>query len=286
MFASNIPFNYIECSKCGCIQLENEDIDMTPHYPNNYYSYNEDGQSYFIKDFLGKQLIKYKLGQYTLIGFLMSFFMKQNQSWIRNPYLSFQSKILDIGCGSGRLLKLLSHRGFQHLIGVEPYNNEEIHFENKVVIHNHTIFDHQGQYDFIMMHYSLEHMANPHEVMKKVISLLAEKGTLLIRIPILDCYAYRKYGEKWVQMDAPRHIYLYTLNSFLHLCEQHSLQVKEIIYDSSEYQFIQSEKYRNGLAFNDALDISRKERKNFNKWANHLNSIKDGDQVSFYLKTK
>jgi hypothetical protein len=56
------------------------------------------------------------------------------------------------------------------------------------------------------------------------------------------------------------------------------------VYDSSDYQFIQSEKYLRELTYNDELLISKKEKRQYKSFANHLNQQKDGDQASFYFK--
>lgn len=284
MFGTSEAFNYLECVRCGCVQLVDENISMQLYYPDKYFSYNDLYNPNTVKDFIGKEYLKFRLGKLTLIGFLASLFMKRSQSWVHKQYISFNSNILDVGCGSGRLLQLLHHRGFKHLTGIEPYNKDDILYDNKVKIFNHTLFEHTGKYDFIMLHYSLEHMPNIHNVMQKLLDLLADNGTILIRIPIIDSFAYRKYRQNWVQMDAPRHICLFTVQGFMMLCAQYNLQLDKIEYDSSDYQFIQSEKYRRGLTFNDSLNISRKDQKKFQKLANHLNTIQDGDQVSFYLK--
>lgn len=40
--------------------------------------------------------------------------------------INYNSKILDVGCGTGNLLYSLIKRGFKNLIGIEPYINKEI----------------------------------------------------------------------------------------------------------------------------------------------------------------
>jgi SAM-dependent methyltransferase len=285
MFGTNEPFDYIQCSNCGCMQLLDEHIDMHAHYPNDYFSFNYKYKPNKIKDFIGKQHLAYKTGRFSIFGFFSNLFFKNlAQSWILKEYISFDSKILDVGCGSGRLLHLLSKRGFNHLTGVEPFNKEKIILDDKVVIFNNSIFEIEGKYDFIMLHYSFEHMPDPQKVIEKIINLLEENGTLLIRIPLIDSYAWRKYQTNWVQMDAPRHIYLHTFKSIVYLCNLQGLKLQNVIYDSSEYQFIQSEKYMRGLTFNNDFTVSKKDKKYFRNFATQLNKQKDGDQASFYFK--
>jgi 2-polyprenyl-3-methyl-5-hydroxy-6-metoxy-1,4-benzoquinol methylase len=288
MYGTNEIFPYIHCSKCGCLQLQNENIDMSPYYPDHYLSLNVIYNPNLIKDYIGKCVIKYHLGHFSVLGFLANMLTeKLSQKWIKKGYFNFDSKILDVGCGSGRLLHLLYKRGFRNLQGIDPFNKQAIiYIENDVAVRKATIFDVTEHYDFIMLNYSLEHSPNPHSVIKKLINILNDNGAILVRIPILDCYSYKKYNLNWVQMDAPRHIYLYTIKSILTLCEEYGLICKELFYDSDEYQFIQSEKYERHLTYNDPIHFSKRKIREFRKLANMLNKSGEGDQVTMYFQKK
>jgi len=50
-------------------------------------------------------------------------------------------------------------------------------------------------------------MPNPRNVFEKISGLLSDEGTLLIRIPVMDCFAWKEYGVNWFQLDAPRHFF-------------------------------------------------------------------------------
>ena len=40
MFNMNEQFQYLECSRCGCLQIKDIPTDIEKYYPSNYYSYN------------------------------------------------------------------------------------------------------------------------------------------------------------------------------------------------------------------------------------------------------
>lgn len=286
MFGMNECFEYIKCAQCGCMQLLDEKMDMSQYYRGDYYSFNLQYKPNIVRDFLGKEFFKYKLERFSILGYFINKMVPSKmQNWVQKDFVKFDDSILDVGCGSGRLLQLMQHRGFKKLRGLDPFNPEIINYGDDLVIYNHSIFDEHNKYDFIMLHYSFEHMPDPFAVFSKLNDLLNEDGSLLVRIPLIDSYAWRKYGTNWVQMDAPRHIYIHTLNSFVYLSRQCGFDVKKVIYDSGEYQFVYSEKYVRGYTYDSPEKIcTKKELKKLRLFASELNELHDGDQATFYLK--
>jgi 2-polyprenyl-3-methyl-5-hydroxy-6-metoxy-1,4-benzoquinol methylase len=77
-----------------------------------------------------------------------------------------------------------------------------------------------------MLHHSFEHMDNPCGVLKQIDKLLNPDGELLIRIPVSDSFAWRKYGVDWFQLDAPRHFFLHTTKSIALLAKNSGFVLK------------------------------------------------------------
>ena len=99
MFGTGDEFYYIECNKCGCLQIENVPSDMNKYYPSNFYSFN-DTTDKGIKNYLRKKRNKYAFFKKGIIGKFMFeryptyFFDKLVKLDIR-----LESRILDVGCG-------------------------------------------------------------------------------------------------------------------------------------------------------------------------------------------
>src|SRR5690606_30281969 len=110
-----------------------------------------------------------------------------------------------------------------------------------------SVFEIEGVFDFIMLHHSFEHMENPREVLGRLHELLADDGTLLIRVPVAGSYAWRTYGVNWVQLDAPRHLFLHTPQSMRLLAAQAGFAVEEVTYGSIDSQFWGSEQNLRGI---------------------------------------
>jgi len=192
-----------------------------------------------------------------------------------------QARILDIGCGNGFLLKEMYLWGFKNLTGIDPFIEKEIEAANGIKIYKQSVFEHNGKYDFIIMNHSFEHMDKPYEILLKCNELLTINGLLLICVPVSDSYAFRKYGANWGQLDAPRHLFLYTTNSLSILAKSTGFTLENIIYDSKSGQFIGSEKYQNA---GQKVAVPYRRKKELQKFAKRLNVLRDGDQACFTFR--
>ena len=288
MLGMNDEFDYFECSNCLCLQICEIPKDIDRYYPTNYYSYREPvfatkltGIRYLLK----KSLAEYYSGKFSLIGFLLSPFYENPFTWLKPNVVNFTSKILDVGSGTGRLLLSMKRSGYQNLTGIDPYNSEDIFYDNGVKVLKKDVFEIDELYDLIMLHHSFEHMPNPKEILEEIRKHIEPDGTIIIRIPVANSYAWRKYHTHWVQLDAPRHFFLHTVKSMNILANECALKLSSIEYESTAFQFTGSEKYLRDIAFSEKDSIfSKKQMKIFGKEAKRLNQINDGDSVCFYLK--
>ena len=292
MFGLRDEFKYLECGKCGCLQIKEIPANIAKYYPENYYSYLGKGEDQLIQNSLSKSLkrnLKKKLLNYylrgnSLTGKLIFSNYKSYYPWIKKNTLTNDSKILDVGCGSGELLLEMYNDGFKDLTGVDPYIKQEINYKSGIIIYKKQLEELTEKYDLIMLHHAFEHMDQPLAILKKMFHLLNNKGFVLIRIPVAACFAWRKYGVNWVQLDPPRHFFLHTTKSMQILCEQSGFRLMDVVYDSYSLQFTGSEQYlRNIPLMEDVQLFTEKEIGEFTNEANRLNKIKDGDAACFYL---
>lgn len=290
MFGTKDKFYYIKCSKCGCLQLKHDDIDLSKYYPNNYYSLsmgnnNKDDKIYNI---INKIVLNIIINNRIINKFFPQEFFKTFDC-LRGTKIVNSSKILDVGCGSGLWLNELSKLGFTNLRGVDLYIRNNINHKNGISISKGEIDNIKNEkFDVITFHHSFEHMRNPQEVFNKIYELLNDKGICIIRIPVIDSYAWKKYKTNWVQIDAPRHLYLHSKKSIEMLAENSNLKVYDIRYDSTEFQFWGSEEYMKGIPLITGKNrvyglFSNTKMKKFKRKARILNKKHIGDQAIFYI---
>lgn len=291
MFGMGDQFQYFKCSNCGCLQIASIPENLDKYYPENYYSYSYDSTPHSLKarivDGLLKHALAVRLGHWDVIGSLAQIYnpyYKKAYAYLNRFTCDFDSKILDVGCGNGFHLQQLRNWGFLNLTGADPFIKSDIHYKNGISVYKKYISELEGSYDFIMLHHSFEHMPDPLDVFVHLERLLAQDGTIVIRIPVVDGYAWRKYGMHWYQVDAPRHFFLHTKKSISLLSKSVNLKVVKVEFDSNEAQIINSEKYLEGIALNTPYKPSCSLVKAARKKVKELNSLMDGDQACFYIK--
>ncbi len=289
MFGYGDEFEYVECGECGCLQIKDIPTNLSKYYPKDYYSFKKRvGRKGGLSAFLSHNRTRNYLGDKSLIGMLASRIHKTPD--FLTPYkkagLDVTSDILDVGSGSGRLLLKLEAKGFLKLTGIDPNIEQDISCGRGVKIYKKELSEVNKQFDFIMLNHSFEHMPEPLTVFKELFRVLKADKYALIRIPVASSFAWREYGISWVQLDAPRHLFLHTVKSIRILAKKTGFLVDDVVFDSTEVQFWGSELYLKGIPLAEGKKInyfSKEDIKSFKAKACELNKNEDGDSAGFYL---
>jgi len=288
---------YFECAECGCLQIAEVPENLPDYYPDkDYYSYDKVKQTSGIKSALTKHRDRYAATGKGFLGKIMHGLQPHDKlPSIAHTKVSLGSKILDVGCGAGRLLHSMQEAGFTHLLGIDPFNTEDLAYDNGLRIEKKSIHELSidGEWDLIMFNHSYEHVFDQYEVLQKVYQLLTPGGTCLIRIPTVTSWAWRTFGVDWVQLDAPRHLFLHSVKSMHLLAENCGFKLQDVVYDSFAFQFWGSQQYQKDIALHEPSSFavnpeksifSKEEIKEFEAHSKQLNEEKAGDQAAFYLK--
>lgn len=300
MYGTGDEFSYVQCSACQTLQIEHIPDDLGRYYQDSYYSFTpvkENGPA--------RRLMNFVLGIREK-AYVQSQWYRQLFQWLLPPVehtrlvldaLAFarasrSSKILDVGCGNGTILHRLKEGGFNHVGGVDPYIQQDIQYKNGLMISKKNLAEVEGKFDLITFHHSFEHVVDPIEILANAKRLLTEDGKILLRIPTVSSDAWDLYKTNWFQLDAPRHLYLFSRVAIELLAAKTGLQIAGTYDDSTAGQFLASEQYRQGIAL-DAKNsyltslkgsiFTPNDVSEFTDRAKSANAAKRGDQIVVLL---
>lgn len=297
-FGMGDSFDYCECAGCGSLQIVHIPSDLGRFYPEHYYSFqhpqDQDPRAISkIRRFFRARRSLYGINETDPIGFLIdrlgSDYFPYPWAWFRDTGVVPSSRILDVGCGSGALLRALRGNGFTRLYGVDPFIPNSI-IETSLTIIRGELKDLSGEFDLVMFHHSLEHMPNPRGALEAAKRLCRPNGAVLVRIPVVDGFGWRVYGSDWIALDAPRHLVIPTKAGLSSLAVQCGLRPRSVVSDSESVGIWGSELYRRNLplfradgrsTIDTANPFTPEEMREFQRQTHDYNSMNDGDLARF-----
>ncbi len=297
MFGWGGEFTYFQCANCGCLQIAEVPADLGKFYPNNYFSFRTPTvPNQGCKSRLAVIRDLSTITNRGFVGKLLGRFYPPHDDRIvplgRVP-LRRDSKVLDVGCGNGALLLVLHRAGLRRLQGIDPFLPSDMEPAPGLHLRKLTLNDVEENYDVIVFNHVFEHVRDGLETLMLCQKRLNPDGKAILRFPTADSEAWEQYRENWVQLDAPRHLFLYSRKSFELIAARAGLKIEQWFCDSSAFQFWASELYKRGVPLLDNQQnliqtqnfFSKEEMERFDQKAKELNQNGRGDQVTVILKS-
>jgi SAM-dependent methyltransferase len=295
MYGLREVHRYFQCASCGCLQIAAIPASMAPYYGKDYYSFHAPSRT-GLKARLIDARNRHAALQQGLLGAMLSRLQPTRQFDFLQPIrtsIGATSRVLDVGCGAGNLLRNLRSAGMTEVMGVDPFIEQDIAVDGRCLVRKSHLEDVAGTFDLVMFNHSFEHMPDQAATLKCAHRLIAPGGHCLVRIPLVSSHAWQKYGVDWVQLDAPRHFYLHSADSLKLMAGRIGFDCVAVVYDSTAFQFWGSEQYVKDIPLKDprsfsvdpdnslfsAADIAR-----FAEQSVQLNATRQGDQAAFYLR--
>jgi len=220
-------YNLVRCRRCGLLyvnpQPDNEKLSQ--HYSADYSVFRENN------NFLLQELKKiYYLFEKREIG----------------GFFTSGGNVLEVGCGQGEFLKMLAKVKKYRVKGVEPseiaVQKARRRIPNVQIIHG-TIFDgnfKDGEFDCVIMRYTLEHLKNPSETIKEVQRILKKGGIFTAAIPNAASWENWTYGRYWSEFDFPRHLTIFSQVTIKRWLEKRGFQILKIKHITMPFGWIRS----------------------------------------------
>ena len=197
-----------------------------------------------------------------------------------------------MGCGEGARLEKLAKLGFANLTGIDAIlpPTREGRRPSGVTLTRGELNSHDRKYDCITMHHSLEHVPDPKALLETARGHLNPGGKIFVRLPLLQDEIWAKYGADWAQVDAPRHLYLFTQEAFVNLASRAGLKGTAQGTDTLGWSLAWSEAWARDVPSSNpdgtanALPFSKQEIATFEEQAKALNERGRGDQGYFVVE--
>jgi len=262
MFGMGGSFTYFECAQCGCLQQANPPDDLSRYYPTDRYYSLQAAQPTGHEGFLG--WLNHRRHEAAIFGRPRIF---QPLVWVKPypdaqslqrfldgvPEQSFNCRILDVGCGNGGFLNALRDVGFRRLHGVDPFLPDS-QPPSGITLHRCKLEDlDETSFDLILLTHSLEHMSDQVGVLKAVRKRLHPGGICQIETPVASSDVWRQYRTDWVELDAPRHLFLHTPQSLEIAANAAGLEICATEPAGTPFEFQGSEIYRRGKSLYDSV---------------------------------
>jgi len=290
MLGTRDVFEYLECLGCGGLQIAVPPANLDRYYADDYYTEHQHrvGERAGAIRVLRRAWSRTRIAGGPLVR-LLSGRRYARFDWFRRTDTQLDDAILDVGCGSGRLLARMARVGFSQLTGIDPRLPEGSMTVAGIRLARERPEDHRGHYRLVMAHHSFEHMLDPVEAFEAMAQLVDRGGHLLLRVPLADSWARRHYGADWVQLDAPRHLQIPTRRSIEMLAWRVGLRIVHVEDDSGPFQVWGSELYRGDHPLLTARGGGRRRLSLWSRWrarqqAHGLSRTGIGDQAVFYLR--
>ena len=280
-------FRYAQCARCDSLQLLDVPADLGAYYPAGYYSFDvapARGVGARLKGVRDRSAVT---GHGTL-GRLLAVVQPPPAAglhrWLQLAGVGPDSRILDVGCGGGALLHTLAAAGYRDLTGVDPFLDGDRR-AGIVRLLRRTVEALDETFDLVMMHHALEHVPDPAATVRALRARCRSGAHCLVRVPIAPSAAFRRYGERWVQLDAPRHLVIPSERGLIALAERAGFALVSHRQDSTAIQWWGSALYAgDGLLSVDGARVGWVGRQRGRLRAWRANARGEGDQAAFLFR--
>ncbi len=156
-------------------------------------------------------------------------------------------RVLDVGCGDGKLLVALAAEGFEGT-GVELHSrvDERLPPGSDIKVFVGTLeaarFP-EASFRVVVLRHVLEHLRDPLATLKEVRRIIEPGGHLVIAVPNLASWQSRVSRDRWFHLDLPRHLFHFTPTSLALALERTGFRItrtSHFSFEQNPYGWLQS----------------------------------------------
>jgi SAM-dependent methyltransferase len=162
--------------------------------------------------------------------------------------LNPQSRLLDVGCGTGAFLNSIKIDKGCEVYGVDmsdaAVRSAKDSFDLDIFRGTIAQAPFPCEYfDVVTAWWYLEHVHNPNEAVAKMSAVLKEDGYCVIGVPNSDGLFAKFFKDKWYHLDCPRHLCIWSVGTITRLLARHGLSITKIMHDKTPWGLLGSLQY-------------------------------------------
>jgi 2-polyprenyl-3-methyl-5-hydroxy-6-metoxy-1,4-benzoquinol methylase len=299
-FGTRDSFEYFICNACHSLSITKEEKNIEKYYHSFQGFLDKRPELGYLKSIFLKYLFNF---QNSLLNKFFKPFLTSYEDLAYKALIgqgiSYKDKVLDVGCGSGNFVKGLKKIGFVDIIGIDPYLEVE-----KVVpglkLLRKDIYEINGQFKLITFNHSFEHLNNGKKALLHAEKLLDNHGTIIIRLPNIESFSFKKFNSNWEGIHAPFHLFLPSKLGMEKMLSGTNLKIAAIEYEQLLHFFLNSQAYEKNIAAMEPRGVMTHYMKNSMKtyppiftetdikhWKKVVKQViknKTSDYIIYYLK--
>jgi len=156
------------------------------------------------------------------------------------------SKVLDIGCGRGVMLRALLDLGHEaHGVEIAPEaaSGADPRAQIRIAPELAKAGYEENSFDAVIMWHVLEHLPHPEQTLAEIRRILRPGGRLILAVPNFGSLQSQRMANDWFHLDLPRHLYHFTpetLQRLLACNEFHYESVRHLAMLQNSFGWLQS----------------------------------------------
>lgn len=228
-------FKYYECKYCGVAFVADPPVenDIEMIYSTGYY--NNMNQTLLAND--------------NVIDYRVENIAKPKVDYIQKNITTNKKSWLDIGCGVGEILSVVSSRGWAAQ-GIETNKLESEYAKKKFglniereYLNENNISKYSNKFGVISLFGVLEHLPRPQVMIKNIASLQEKGDNLIIEVPhfpSISAICQVTFPDLIDRvMHPPLHLFLFSLKSLEVLLKSDGYQIKHVWFFGQDfYEFL------------------------------------------------
>ncbi|MBU6234366.1 MAG: methyltransferase domain-containing protein [Alphaproteobacteria bacterium] len=151
-----------------------------------------------------------------------------------NALAPARGKLMDFGSGAGHFAAAQAKLGWD-VVALDPYSSASNAAQNARVSENHIeLLYPDNSFDAITLWYVIEHLQNPAQALEEFYRVLKPNGILVLAQQDFGSLQARMFGQNWLFLDPPRHLWQFTASSLEALAAQKGFALKTVSWATLE----------------------------------------------------